>query len=91
MYDIRLLVPMKRVLRLAVVIGGVGALVWSLRNRVRIAVGRNADGALDFEMVGPDSESPPEETATDPQAGADAEPPSDEDPPSHQGASDGTG
>lgn len=52
---------------MAVVVGGIGALAWGMRKRVRIAIGR---GDPDFHIIEPI----PEETAAEMSAGEEQDP-----------------
>lgn len=84
---------MKKALKLAVVVGGIGALAWSIRKRVRIAIGVGDGADPDFHIVQPVSESPADETPTEtaPEVHGDTVSSSDEDPHPPSGASNGAG
>ncbi len=51
---------MRRAFKLAVAVGGIGALVWSMRKRVRIAVGRGDGSESGFQIIEPAPEEPVE-------------------------------
>ena len=82
---------MRRVFKLAVVVGGIGALAWGVRKRVRIAIGGSGAAEPNFQI----NEPPPEEPAgqmsaqaeedVDPQPSADPDP-DDAGPDSQDGA-----
>jgi hypothetical protein len=81
---------MKRALKMVVVAGGISALVWGLRNRVRVAIGWGEGSDVPFNIIEPDTREPDEgapdgmEADTGAQASAD-------DPPQNSGATDAAG
>lgn len=76
---------------MAVVVGGISALVWGLRNRVRIAVGVKERLDPDFSILDPLAEEAadqaPEEVETDPDSQSSA----DDEPSSAKSAANGAG
>jgi len=70
---------MRRVFKMAVVVGGIGALVWSMRKRVRIAIGRGPSEP-DFHIIEPNPEEPEGATSAEAEQDPDAEPSPDSDP-----------
>ena len=51
---------MRKAFKLAVAVGGIGALVWSMRKRVRIAVRRGEGSESGFQIIEPAPEDPAE-------------------------------
>ena len=85
---------MKRSLKLAVLVGGIGALAWGLRNRIRVAIGRGEQPDPDFHLIEPVPGSPADQTpgaemAADGKADGDSGSASDDDPQTSPGAADG--
>lgn len=80
---------------MAVVVGGIGALVWSLRKRVRVAVGWGDQSDPCFDIIDPANEEAAEpgveDTAAEEVADSDSASPDDEDPPRPADAADGAG
>ena len=52
-YHIRLVVLMRKALKLAAFVGGIGALAWGMRKRIRIAIGGGETPDPDFHVVEP--------------------------------------
>ncbi|MDE0602478.1 MAG: hypothetical protein OXI56_11855 [bacterium] len=69
---------MRRVFKMAVVVGGIGALAWSMRKRVRIAIGRGPSEP-DFHIIEPTPEEPEGAMSADAEQDPDAEPSPDSD------------
>ena len=44
---------MRRAFKLAVMVGGIGALVWGMRKKVRIAIGRGDGSDPDYRIINP--------------------------------------
>ena len=85
---------MRRGLKLAVVVGGIGALAWGMRKRFRIAIGRGEDADPDFHIIDPVSDSPAdelpaEEMPADAGEDGDSQTSSDDEPHPPSGASNG--
>ena len=80
---------------MAVVVGGIGALVWSLRKRVRVAVGWGDQSDPCFDIIDPGNEEPAgqgvEDTAAETGTDTASPSPDDEDPPRPADAADGAG
>lgn len=73
---------MRRALKLAVMVGGISALVWGVRKRVRIAIGRAEDVDPDFHIVEPDPDSPVNKVSSDIETEGDSRSASGDDSPS---------
>ncbi len=85
---------MRRALKLAVVVGGIGALAWGMRKRFRIAIGRGEAADPDFHIIDPVSESttdemPAEEISDDVGEDDGSQTSSDDDPLPPSGVSNG--
>ena len=80
---------------MAVVVGGIGALVWSLRKRVRVAVGWGEESDPCFNIIDPVNEDAGEKGPEDPGSDMGTDPgdtsPADEEPPRPADAADGAG
>lgn len=70
---------MRRVFKLAVVVGGIGALAWQMRKRVRIAIGRGPTEP-DFHLIEPVPEESEGAMSAEAEQDPDAEPSPDSDP-----------
>ena len=70
---------MRRVFKMAVVVGGIGALAWSMRKRVRIAIGRGPSEP-DFHIIEPIAEEPEGAMSAEAEQDPDAETSPDSDP-----------
>ena len=70
---------MRRVFKLAVVVGGIGALAWRMRKRVRIAIGRGPSEP-DFHIIDPVPEEPEGAMSAEAEQDADAESSLDSEP-----------
>ena len=44
---------MRRAFKLAVMVGGIGALAWGMRKKVRIAIGRGDGSDPDYRIINP--------------------------------------
>ncbi|MYD40289.1 MAG: hypothetical protein F4W94_00925 [Acidimicrobiia bacterium] len=64
---------------MAVVVGGIGALAWSMRKRVRIAIGRR-HSEPDFHIIEPVPEEPEGAMSAEAEQDHDAEPSPDTSP-----------
>ena len=60
---------MRRAFKLAVMVGGIGALAWGMRKRVRIAIGRGDGSDPDYRII-----NPAPDTAVGDEAEADGSP-----------------
>ena len=85
---------MRKSLKLAVFVGGIGALVWGMRNRIRIAVRRGEESDPDFHIVEPAPQSHADEMTVgamvaDEDQDGDSDSASDDDPQASSGATDG--
>ena len=85
---------MKRSLKLAVLVGGIGALAWGMRNRIRIAIGRGEQSDPDFHIIEPVADStadqtPSVEIAAEEEPDGDSGSASDDDSQTSPGAADG--
>lgn len=85
---------MRRTLKLAVFVGGIGALAWGMRNRIRIAIRRGDESDPDFHIIEPVADPPTDqmpggETAADREADGDSARASDDDLQTSSDATDG--
>ena len=60
---------MRRVFKLAVVVGGIGALAWGVRKRFRVAIGRSGAAEPNFQINEPSPEEPAGEMSAEAEEG----------------------
>ena len=71
---------MRRVFKLAVVVGGIGALAWGVRKRFRVAIGRSGAAEPNFQINEPPPEEPAGEMSAEAEEGVNSQLSADPDP-----------
>ncbi len=71
---------MRRVFKLAVVVGGIGALAWRVRKRFRVAIGRSGPAEPSFQIDEPPEVEPAGEMSAEAEEGVNSQLSADPDP-----------